>query len=358
MSLTTPSLAGLAIRRPAPLQAGSELVSIAPWDNPSGLPALVTPVARGVDPFAWAGANRERITQLLHRHGGILLRGFGLRGDQDFQRMLDAVGVALMHYIEKATPREQVSKHVYTSTIFPPEHPIAPHNELSYVRQWPGRIAFFCEVAPQVDGETPLVDVRRVLARIDPEVAGKFRRLGWMLVRNFGSGIGPSWQHSLAVKTREQAEAYLRRSATEWRWLEGGAAGNSRLRTFQRRAAVRRHPVTNEELWFNHIAFWHPSGVPDDVRRSLEADFGTDNLPYNTLYGDGSEIPLEVAAHLRATYDAETVKFRWQEGDLLLLDNMLVAHGRSSYSGQRRVLTAMGDEVRPASVQPGEEEMQ
>lgn len=352
------NLTGLSIRKPAPLQSGADLVSVTPSDNPSGLPAVIRPLAKGVDPFAWAGANHERITQLLHRHGGILLRGFGLRGDQDFQHMLDAIGIDLMHYIEKATPRDQVSKHVYTSTIFPPEHPIAPHNELSYVRQWPGRISFFCEVPPEVDGETPLVDVRRVLARIDPEIAGKFRRLGWTLVRNFGSGIGPSWQHSLAVETREEAEAYLRRSDTEWQWLDGGTQADSRLRTFQRRVAVRRHPMTGEELWFNHIAFWHPSGVPDEVRRSLEADFGKDNLPYNTLYGDGAEIPEDVAAHLRAAYDAETVKFPWEEGDLLLLDNMLVAHGRSSYSGPRRVLTAMGDEIRPDSVLPDREHAQ
>jgi alpha-ketoglutarate-dependent taurine dioxygenase len=352
MSLTTPPRAGLSIRKPTVLHSGAELVAITPSANPSGLPAVIRPIARGVDPFAWARANRARLDSLLHTHGGVLLRGFGLHGAQDFQRMLDAVGIALMNYIEKATPREQVSRHVYTSTIFPPEHPIAPHNELSYVRQWPGRIAFFCVVAPEADGETPLVDVRRVLARIDPAIAEKFRALGWTLVRNFGSGIGPSWQHSLAVQTPAEAEAYLRRSDTQWEWLEGGTRDDSRLRTFQRRLATQRHPVTGEELWFNHIAFWHPSGVPPEVRRSLEADFGKDNLPYNTLYGDGSEIPEDVAAHLRAAYAAETVKFPWEEGDFLLLDNMLVAHGRSSYRGPRRVLTAMGDEVRPDNVLP------
>ncbi len=175
-----------------------------------------------------------------------------------------------------------------------------------------------------------------------------------MLVRNFGSGIGPSWQHSFAVDTKAEAEAYLRRSDTEWQWLDGDTGADARLRTFQRRVAIQRHPVTQEELWINHIAFWHPSGVPDDVRNSLQADFGKDNLPYNTLYGDGSEISEDVAAHLRAAYDAETVKFAWQQGDFLLLDNMLVAHGRSTYAGARRILTAMGDEVRPANVLPQE----
>jgi alpha-ketoglutarate-dependent taurine dioxygenase len=78
-----------------------------------------------------------------------------------------------------------------------------------------------------------------------------------------------------------------------------------------------------------------------------------ENLPYNTFYGDGSEIPDEVIAHLMTAYDSQTVKFGWQAGDLLLLDNMLVAHGRSRFTGERKILTAMGDEIRPISVLPG-----
>ncbi|CAM5231048.1 hypothetical protein SANTM175S_04757 [Streptomyces antimycoticus] len=33
----------------------------------------------------------------------------------------------------------------------------------------------------------------------------------------------------------------------------------------------------------------------------------------------------------------------WHTGDLLLIDNMLVAHGRRPYTGTRRVLVAMSD---------------
>jgi len=56
-------------------------------------------------------------------------------------------------------------------------------------------------------------------------------------------------------------------------------------------------------------------------------------------------IPDDVAAHLRDAYDRETVKFPWQAGDLLMIDNMLVAHGRASFTGKRLVLAAMGDAV-------------
>ena len=258
----------------------------------------------------------------------------------DFLRTVEALGLSLMSYIERATPRTELGRRIYTATEFPPEYPIAPHNELSYVKQWPGKICFFCVHPAATGGATPLVDVRRVLGRLDPDVVERFRRNGWILIRNFSRGIGPSWQHCYAVETRVQLEAYCTEADIRWEWQPQG-----RLRTSQVRPAIRRHPQTGEELWFNHIAFWHVSSLPDQIRSRFVADFGTDNLPYNTYYGDGTPIPDDVTAQLRAAYDAETVSFPWETGDFLLVDNMLVAHGRSTYTGKRRVLVAMGDAV-------------
>jgi len=50
-----------------------------------------------------------------------------------------------------------------------------------------------------------------------------------------------------------------------------------------------------------------------------------------------------VIDEIRKAYDSETVKFDWQRGDLLLVDNMLVAHGREPFTGDRRVLVAMAE---------------
>ena len=121
--------------------------------------------------------------------------------------------------------------------------------------------------------------------------------------------------------------------------------GDGRLRTSQIRPAVRRHPVTGEELWFNHISFWHVSSLPDDIRTRFSADFGIHSLPYNTYHGDGTPISADVAAQLRVAYDAEMVSYPWQIGDFTILDNMLVAHGRATFTGNRRVLVSMGDPI-------------
>jgi hypothetical protein len=61
-----------------------------------------------------------------------------------------------------------------------------------------------------------------------------------------------------------------------------------------------------------------------------------------------------VVEHVRAAYDAETVALPWRAGDVLVIDNVLAAHGREPFSGDREVLVAMAapishDELRARS---------
>jgi alpha-ketoglutarate-dependent taurine dioxygenase len=117
--------------------------------------------------------------------------------------------------------------------------------------------------------------------------------------------------------------------------------GNGRLRTRQVRPAVRNHPETGEPVWFNHALFFHISSLPPEVRRAITAGIPEQDLPFNTYYGDGSAIEPSVLEEIREAYDRETVKFDWLAGDLLLLDNMLTAHGREPFIGPRKILVAM-----------------
>lgn len=95
--------------------------------------------------------------------------------------------------------------------------------------------------------------------------------------------------------------------------------------------------------WFNHAAFFHITTLDSRLREALLAEFEENDLPTNTFYGDGSPIPTEVLDHLREAYAAETVVFDWREGDVLMLDNLLVAHGRNPYVGARKVRVGMAE---------------
>jgi alpha-ketoglutarate-dependent taurine dioxygenase len=309
------------------------------------LPLLVEPAVPGVDLMAWAAANRPLIEEKLQKHGGILFRGFGLQGPEDLDAFIRACSGESLEYRERSSPRTAVKGNIYTSTDYPPSYPIFLHNENSYQSEWPLRIFFFCRTAPPTGGETPIADVRKVLARIDPEIRERFAQRNWMYVRNFGDGFGLSWDTVFQTTDPAEVEEHCRHKGIEAEWKEGG-----RLRTRAIRPALAKHPRTGEPVWFNHATFFHVSTLEAAVREPLLEEFGEQDLPANTYYGDGTPIEPEVMDHLREAYRQETVSFPWEKGDLLMLDNMLVAHGRAPFSGPREILVGMAEPVSRESV--------
>jgi alpha-ketoglutarate-dependent taurine dioxygenase len=308
---------------------------------PTGdLPLLVEPAAQGVSLASWASANGPLLEEKLQKHGGILFRGFNLREPEDLETFIRKISGESLEYRERSSPRHAVKGNIYTSTDYPPSHPIFLHNENSYQKEWPLKIFFFCRRAPEQGGETPLADVRKVLARIPPEIRDRFAERNWMYVRNFGDGFGLSWQDVFQTTDKSAIESHCRERGIETEWKEG-----NRLRTRAVRRALARHPKTGELVWFNHATFFHVSTLERAVREALVEEFADSELPANTYYGDGTPIEPEVLEQLRAAYHTETVSFSWQQGDLLMLDNMLVAHGRAPFTGPRQILVGMAEPV-------------
>jgi alpha-ketoglutarate-dependent taurine dioxygenase len=329
---------GLGRRRAVSL-AAEDMVECRPLlAEEGGLPLLVQPATAGVELAAWAAAQRGFVQEKLLQHGGILFRGFGVEEPRQLEAFIHAVSGEALEYRERSSPRSSVAGRIYTSTDYPPSYPIFLHNENSYQAVWPLKIFFGCKVAAARGGETPIADCRRVLGAIEPRVRERFVEKGWMVVRNFGDGFGLDWRTVFQTEDRAAIEEHCRESGIEVEWKDG-----DRLRTRAVRPAMTPHPQTGEPLWFNHATFFHVSTLEPTIREALLAEFAEEDLPANTYYGDGSPIEPETLDHLRALYKRETRSFPWQRGDILLLDNMMVAHGRAPYEGERQILVGMSE---------------
>ncbi len=308
------------------------------------IPLVIEPVAEYAGKLKlheWAPDHLDLINRSVLKFGGVLFRNFDTKNQEDFHRFLDTLGVQLITYNESSTPRTQLKNNVYTSTEFPNDQTIALHNELSTSATVPQKIWFFCDLPADEGGQTPIADVRRVYQRLSAGTRAKFEALGWKLVRNYGDGFGLTWQDSFHTEDPAVVEKYCREQAITWEWKDG-----DRLRTWQTRPAVLDHPQSGDRAWFNHIAFWHDANLAPDVRELLRAEFAPEDMPYQTFYGDGTTIEDEVAHELRDAYLAERVVFDWYKGDLLMMDNLIAAHGRMPYKGDRRTLVAMADAYR------------
>ncbi|MCI0491098.1 MAG: condensation domain-containing protein [Blastocatellia bacterium] len=302
------------------------------------LPLLVCAQIPDLNPVAWARDELKLIDCNLYEYGAILFRGFKLGSISVFREFAAAMSRELLDYNEGSTPRTEIADKVYTSTEYPADQQIPLHNEMSYSRTWPARLWFLCLKSAERGGETPIADSRKIFQLIDPAIKRRFHERGVMYVRNYGNGLDLSWQQAFRTTSRAEVEAYCRRAAIGFEWR-----GDTVLRTRQVCQAIATHPVTGEPVWFNQAHLFHISNLESSIRESLLATFKEEDLPRNAYYGDGSRIEHSVLDDIRQIYRENTLLFSWEQNDVLMLDNMLTAHGRMPYSGPRKIVVAMAD---------------
>jgi alpha-ketoglutarate-dependent taurine dioxygenase len=301
------------------------------------LPIVIEPGVPRLDPLDWARGQHNFIESALRHHGAILFRNFDLRTPCDFEAFAEAMSPGLYGGYGDL-PKKEEGNNIYRSTPYPEQKMILFHNESSHLARWPGKQWFFCELPAPNGGATPLVDVREMVRRLPPEVAARFEQKSLLYIRTFIEGLDVPWRDFFKTADRGEVEAQCRATGTEFTWLDDEVL---QTRTLCR--AIIRHPVTGERAFFNQVQLHHPSSLDPQTRDDLIDLLGADRLPRNVLYGDGTPIEDEVMALIGKLYEAIAVRFRWQQGDVIMLDNMLTAHARDPYEGPRKIVVAMGE---------------
>lgn len=285
---------------------------------------------------AWIAAHRPWVIERSLRYGAILFRGFDVTGHDSFRAaVVDGAGFQLIDYKYRSTPRRDVADRIYTATLYPASESIPLHNEMSYTLSWPSHILFYSQRAAEHGGESTLADSRKVYAALSATLRKKFESKGVLYVRNYGL-LDLPWSDVFGTTSKQQVEEHCREMEIEVQWRDGDA-----IRTRQRCQAMIHHPRTDEPVWFNQAHLFHYSALAEEVRRELLSSYEPDELPRNASYGDGK--PLEHAAleEIRGAYAQHTVTIGLKKGDVLMLDNVLAAHGRLGYSGERQLYAAL-----------------
>lgn len=286
---------------------------------------------------------------LLLKHGALLFRHFPITNAEDFTASIRAMQTGtFINYIGGDSPRTKVTEGVYTSTETPPSMHLPLHNELSYVKHYPTHIYFYCAVPPIEKGETILGDARKIYASIDPKVRDRFIEKGirytscypykndWMHRINKSH---KSWVHVFETEDKQEVSRKCQENEIAYKWYK-----NDWIQIIQERPAVMAHPQTQEPVWFNqaHHFDFNPRFL--GLSRYLGSKlfyYRKHTLLHDVAYGDGTKIPRRDLYHIFDVLDSHTVYFPWKKNDFLVVDNILMMHGRASFSGKRRVLTAM-----------------
>lgn len=300
-------------------------------------PIVISVPTENIDPASWAKKHHEQICQLLMEHSCILFRGFDMVTPADFEAFVQGIYPKLKDDYGDL-PKVEGSKRIYKSTPYPDDMKILFHNESSHLSSWPIKQWFFCMQPAEQGGATPIVDCRKVYEDIPEGIRDLFVSKGLLYTRTFLKRLDVTWERFFNTTSREEVEAICQQAGTKCRWLDDGS-----LQTLDLSPAIIAHPTSNEMSFFNQIQLHHPYYLDEDIREMLVDTYGEKNLPRNVLFGDGSIISDEILQKVNEAYDKHTIRFDWQKGDVLMLDNMLVAHSRDEFKGERKIAVAMGD---------------
>jgi alpha-ketoglutarate-dependent taurine dioxygenase len=328
--------------------------------NDDGLPRTWQVTHGGDAPIdgacAWLREERPLLEQEVRKYGALLIRGIqSADSAESFARLMEVIAPELMDYVGGTSPRQVVHGRIMTATELPPAYSIPLHQEMSYTDDSPDRIVFYCRSPAPEGGFTTVADMRAVTARIDPSVRKRFAdKKGVQLRRTLPSadalhkkpGVAKSWAEVFGTSDREEVARIVQRKGWKIHWLD-----DQSVQLWQEvRPPTRAHPITGDEVWHNQVHIYAPVGslawARKDGRREQVEQIERALLEHpemvdRVLHGTGELVADQDALHIFEVMDRSAIPVHWKPCDVLVLDNILAAHGRTSFRGPRTVLTAL-----------------
>jgi hypothetical protein len=323
----------------------------------------------------WYQDNFQWMEENLVKYGGILLRNFPLPNVYEYDKLIgmlhpESGGTGL--YLGTAL-RNKLSglKFVSTASEIGRFGTIPTHIELSFAPNPPKRVYFYAEHPNEpVGGQTTYSDFRQVWRELSEETRNRLTSRGMLIERRYQDQkkhrslqANKSWQEMFKTENRTLVEetALAQQFTPSWQSSSDGSAHELILRHPQK--VIRTHSITKEPYWATHFnvfdseTFEIPSAWSAQLFESKQSMLlawfikiaskilhGWLGFPYehNMFYADTqTPIDFETTMEIRRTIARQTWIFDWQQGDLMMLDNHRMAHGRSPWwKGERRVFVA------------------
>lgn len=280
--------------------------------------------------------HKRGITRQVETIGAVLFRGFGIDSAEKLDEVVGAYGEPGFTYEKSLSNavRVNLTPRVFTANEAPPDVSIFLHHEMAQTPLYPSKLFFGCLLAPETGGATPICRSDWVLDRLkkeQPELVKAFRDKG-VTYRHImpaepdpESGQGRSWRDTLSVERKKHAEARLAELNYKWDWQDD----DSLLVQTPRLDAIR-DLGNGEESFFNQLiaAFRGWEDARNDPSKSVR-------------HGDGSAIDVDALTRAIEIADELTYDLNWEAGDVVLIDNFRVMHGRRPYKGKRKVVASL-----------------
>lgn len=279
----------------------------------------------------WIDNNKVSIESQLEECGAILFSNLPVEEEGDFDNFVSAFKYETFTYEESLSNAVRINKtnKVFTANEAPKEIEIFLHHEMAQTPTYPKNIFFFCKSASLNGGQTPLCrsdHLYEAILKEDEGLIEEFEKHGVIynsLMSNgdeLASGQGRSWQKTLGVQSKNEAEIKLENLGYSWDWIDGDDLSVT-TRTFEAIKELK----DGTKSFFNQV-----------LAASLGWKKNSDDDISPVTFGNSQEIPLSSIQLISELADSLTLLRKWKDKDILLIDNYRVMHGRKTFSGEKK----------------------
>jgi alpha-ketoglutarate-dependent taurine dioxygenase len=315
---------------------------------------------------------RERKDELLNQmcqDGAILLRGFDIKSLEDCHCVLEAIGIPLNSddLCVGEVIRKKVDDYASEVTMQDSNEVVPPHTEGYFWYRQPKSISFYCEKANCRYGETPLFDCVNILKALPPKLLRKLQGKKVLMQFEYSASetdrsaisktqIKNTWQQVFNTQDKSVVEKALDRDDVEYDWKRTGA-----LLVKVYVDLIAKHPMTGEKcfrgvrylfldsLIYMSKHFIRPRlGVLSSAKLIVKALLAK-TIDTRKVYWTDSLVGINLCRKekrlLVEAYFNNCAIFKWQTGDLLLVDNIKVGHARLNIKGERNIYAFAGEYI-------------
>jgi len=319
------------------------------------------------------GLTRESVLENLTTNGYCVFRGTDIHHDifsedddvmmsstQHLQSCLFGENFTdkMMNYEMGTDARDkQRNKALLSVSKISSGHWVPYHNELLYTNEFPRIVAFICVQAPAVGGQTPICNTIETYYQLPKMMRSKFDKYGIKYVRNLRDksmeqsirnnsldlGGQKFVQDIFGTNNRDELANLCEIHGYEYEWRLCKTNFTPIMRISYVAPAVVEYSFDSKI-----IRSFANSVTGMNGRYFTNYNSYYDLLPYlerpfHSLWGSGEEFTDEEYAIIEELFTANSIRFDWEDGDIIVADNLAWAHGRYPYEGERNILAMMGE---------------
>jgi alpha-ketoglutarate-dependent taurine dioxygenase len=253
--------------------------------------------------------------KLLEEYGIVLFRNFNIE-TEDFIRTTDRLmGKILSH---GANTREAITADRTVVEVVKGNLGMCLHKELGYTPWGPELLWFHCLTPAKENGQTTICDGVELARSLSSSTRNLFEK---NKIKYSHHWPPETWQGFL--RTQNYLEA---------------------INKIGQYTQVDLEKSSHDKIFFNYeISAFEQTIQGPAFLNSILNMVDSKHLNICTLsFANGELIDDEIIDEIREKGEALSEKIEWKSGDLAMIDNRRMLHGRKSFSGERKIHTRFG----------------